>query len=240
MKIIPAILPTRYWDIEKAVEKIIGAASTVQIDFVDGFFAPNRTWWFNRKDEGIIAEFEREERGMPHWDTVNYEFDVMARDPLQYIDTLIMLGPSKIIFHLESFEREAMLAYFGALPEVVRSTVQFGIAISIGTPPEDIQPYLPYISTIQCMGIGQIGVQGQPFDVRAIAQVRRAKALYPDKIISVDGGVNSASAPLLVEAGATQLIVGSAIFQNEDPQGTIRELKRLCRQLSEHHDQPEN
>ncbi len=192
MKIIPAILPKRYYDIEKAVEKIAGATSTVQIDFVDGFLAPNRTWWFNRKDEEILGEFEREERGMPQWEEVNYEFDLMVRDPLKHIDTFVMLGPSKIIFHLESFNPTEMLAYFEKLPEIVRSTIQFGIAIGIGTPPEDIAPFVPFISTIQCMGISSIGYQGQTFNVDAIAQVRRAKELYPDKVISVDGGLYEA------------------------------------------------
>ncbi len=232
MKIIPAILPKRYYDIEKAVEKITGAASTVQIDFVDGFLAPNRTWWFNRKDEEILGEFEREERGMPEWENINYEFDIMVRDPLKQIDIFIMLGPSKIIFHLESFDPKEMLAYFEKLPEIVRSTIQFGIAIGIGTPPEDVAPYIPFISTIQCMGIASIGYQGQLFDVGAIAQVRRTKELYPDKVISVDGGVTRASLPLLIEAGATQFVVGSAIFGNDDPHGTIQELKHLCKTVA--------
>jgi len=229
MKIIPAILPKRYYDIEKAVAVVEGAASTVQIDFVDGFLAPNRTWWFNRKDEEILGEFEREERGLPNWENINYEFDLMVRDPLQHIDTFVMLGPSKIIFHLESFKQEEMLEYFQTLPEIVRSTIQFGIAIGIGTPPEDIAPYLPYVTTIQCMGIAAIGYQGQTFDDRVLEQIQKVKSLYPDKVIAVDGAVSTANIADLTSAGATQFIVGSSIFQNADPHGTIRMLKHLCK-----------
>ena len=123
--------------------------------------------------------------------------------------------------------KEALIDYFEHLPEIVRTTVSFGIAIGIGTPPEDVAPFIPFISTIQCMGTATIGYQGQPFDVRAIAQVRKAKELYPDKTISVDGGVNRASLPLLVEAGADACVVGSTIFQNDNPRGTIKELKDL-------------
>ena len=216
---------------------VSGAASTIQIDFVDGVFADNKTWWFNGKDEEKREAFLREEAGLPYWNDINYEFDLMVRDPLAHIDELVMLGPSKIIFHLESFEESAMLAYFSSLPEIVRSTISFGIAIGIGTPPEDIAPYAPFIDTIQCMGISNPGFQGQQFNVDAIAQVRRAKALYPDKIISVDGGVNRASIPLLVEAGATSLVVGSVIFGSSDPRGTIKELTQLCNKVqaaSEH------
>jgi pentose-5-phosphate-3-epimerase len=44
MKIIPAILPMRYYDIRDGVEKVYVAVDTVQVDFVDGNFAANRTW----------------------------------------------------------------------------------------------------------------------------------------------------------------------------------------------------
>lgn len=230
MKIIPAILPQRYRQIEEGIEQIIGVADTVQIDFVDGQFAANKTWLFNGKDEEVLGEFEREERGLPHWEELNYEFDIMVRDPLQYIDKLVMLGPSKIIFHLEGFQKDEMMNYFETLPEIVRTTISFGIAIGIGTPPEDVAPFIPFISSIQCMGISDPGFQGQQFNVDAIAQVRRAKELYPGIAISVDGGVSSASIPLLIEAGATELVVGSAIFGSGDPRGTIGELQTLCNQ----------
>lgn len=229
MKIIPAIMPKRYYDIENTIEKIGEVSSTVQIDFVDGFIAPNRTWWFNRKDQEILEEFEREERGLPRWENINYEFDLMVKDPLSHIDKFLMLGPSKIIFHLESFEKSKMLEYLENLPEIIKSTIQFGIAIGLGNPPEDIADFLPYITTIQCMGIAAIGYQGQPYDDRVIEQIQKVKALYPDKVISVDGAVSEDNIESLVKAGATQFVIGSAILQSEAPQETIREFKRIIK-----------
>lgn len=226
--IIPAVLPKRYREIEDAVEKVKGAVPTVQIDVVDGQFAPNKTWLFNGKDEEVLGEFEREERGLPLWQEMNYELDVMVRDPLSHIETLLMLGPSKIIFHFESFRPEEMLHYFETVPEIIKETVKFGMAIGIGTPPEDIAAFIPYIESIQCMGIENAGFQGEPFDVRAIAQIKRAKALYPEKTISVDGGVTKTTLPLLLEAGATSFVIGSAIFGSDDPRGTIKALEKLC------------
>lgn len=229
MKIIPAILPQRFYDIERSIAKIEGVASTVQIDFVDGFFAPNRTWWFNRKDEEILGEFEREERGLPLWQDINYEFDLMVRNPLEHIDTFVMLGPSKIIFHLDSVDHTELLAYFEKLPEVVRTTISFGIALGRDTDIAVIEPFLPYITSIQCMGIASVGYQGQPYDERVITQIQAVHAKYPEKIIVVDGAVNSENIVELARAGATQFVVGSAIFGSDDPHGTIRELKQLCK-----------
>jgi ribulose-phosphate 3-epimerase len=228
MKIIPAILPQRFSEIVSSVEAVSGAVDTVQIDLVDGVFAPSKTWLFNGKDEQVLAEFEREERGMPQWEMLNYEFDLMIKDPLKHIDRIMMLGPAKIIFHFESFETGAMLEYFEQLPEIVRTTVSFGIALGIGTPPEDVAPFIPFISSIQCMGIAQVGFQGNPFDVRALAQIRQTKELYPSITVSVDGGVNHASIPLIAEAGADSVVVGSAVFGNENPRGTIKALQHVC------------
>ena len=46
--------------------------------------------------------------------------------------------------------------------------------------------------------------------------------------ISVDGGVNLENAPLLVEAGANILVMGTAYFKAEDPALIARKVKELA------------
>lgn len=227
MKIIPAILPQSYRAIIMGVEQISDIVDTVQIDFVDGHFAHNRTWLYNNKDTEYYSAIEREEEGLPFWDKMNYEFDLMVKDPLLDIDKFIAMGPSKIIFHIETLDAAIMLPYLENIPGIMRETISFGIAINIDTDPHLIAPYLEHIDTIQCMGIRDPGFQGRPFDEEVIEQIKKVKALYPDKHISVDGGVTLDSAPLLAAAGADTLIVGSALFQSGDIYGTIETLQRL-------------
>jgi ribulose-phosphate 3-epimerase len=228
-KIIPAILPNRYRDIETQVALIKDAAQTIQIDFVDGHFAPNRTWMFNNKDEEKISAILREEEGLPYWSEVDYEFDLMVKDPLEYIDTFIALGPSKIIFHIEGLDSDKMKEYFDSIPEVMKGTIQFGLAIGIETDPVLLAPLAPYISTIQCMGILKPGFQGHPFDERVYTQIEKVRALYPDKTIAIDGAVSIENAQQLSQRGASELVVGHTIFESVDPQGTIRKLKDICK-----------
>ena len=111
-QIIPAILPSSYRAIEAGVEKVHTILDTVQIDFVDGTFAPNRTWLFNNKDSDRMSEILSEDAGLPYWDSMNYELDLMVASPLEHMDTFVALGPSKIIFHIEGLDTEEMLAYF--------------------------------------------------------------------------------------------------------------------------------
>ncbi|MES2224949.1 MAG: hypothetical protein V4478_03100 [Patescibacteria group bacterium] len=228
IKIIPAILPHTYRGIDFAVEKVVGAVASVQVDIVDGHFAPNRTWLFNNKDEENLQGILDQEVGMPYWDSINYEFDLMVKDPIQYMDMFIAFGPSKVVFHLEGLDHEKTIAFFEAIPEIVRTAIAFGIAIGIDTDPAGIAPYMPYIESIQCMGIKNVGYQGQAFDEGVYAQIQKVKELYPDKAIAVDGGVSLENAVQLVEAGATELVIGSALFQNTDSRGTIDTFYRLC------------
>lgn len=229
IKITPAILPHSYKGIEIPVERVIGAAKNIQIDIVDGHFVPNqRTWLYNNKDEDVLGQIQEQELGMPYWEDLNYELDLMVKDPVKDMELFIALGPSKMILHLEALDTEKTLAFFEGLPDIIKSAISFGIAIGIDTDPTGIEPYLPYIESIQCMGIRRIGYQGQPFDEGVLEQIKKVRSMYPDKYVSVDGAVSMDNAVALVEAGASELIIGSALFQNMDSRGTIHAFEELC------------
>ena len=229
IEIIPAILPQSFRDIEQAVEKVRAIAPTIQIDFCDGKFVNNKTWWWTGKEVSRKDAIIKEEEGLPYWDSINYEFDLMVADPLSQMDTFIALGPSKIIFHKKSVSVESLLNYFENLPEITRQMISFGIALDLDDDPAEIAPLVPYLRRIQCMGIEHIGFQGEPFTEKSIELVKKVYELYGESIrISVDGGVNDKNIPDLVKAGARRLVVGSAIFQSIDPHGTIEELQNLA------------
>ncbi len=227
VKVIPAILPQSYGAIIHGLNKIHSIVDTVQIDFVDGVFAPTRTWLFNGKDRDAFDAILREDEGLPYWEDMNFELDLMVKDPLKKIDEFIALGPSKIIFHLGSFEKNEMLKYFENLPYIIKETISFGIALGLNDDPKDIAPYIDYIDTIQCMGIENIGLQGQPFDERVLQNIKKTRELYPNKYISVDGGVKIDTARLMVQAGADTLVAGSAIFGSVDMYGIIEILENI-------------
>jgi ribulose-phosphate 3-epimerase len=229
IEIIPAVLPQTFKEIEESVAMVHAIAPTIQLDFCDGKYVETKTWWFNGKDIQKKDEIIAEQVGLPFWDSTNYEFDLMVSDPLSQIDTFIALGPSKIIFHKKTVSVDALLAYFESLPEVVRQMISFGIAIQLDEDPADIAPLIPYLRRVQCMGIEHIGVQGQPFSEKVLAQVKKVNELYGEKIrISVDGGVTAEHIPALVAAGARRLVVGSAVFRSIDPHGTIEELQTIA------------
>ena len=74
------------------------------------------------------------------------------------------------------------------------------------------------------------GFGGQKFIPASLAKIRRLKQkmnrLDRQVLIEVDGGVNQATAPQLIEAGVDVLVAGSAVFGSADMKTTIAALKQ--------------
>ncbi len=230
IEIIPAILPTTFSDLKEKLSLVVGAAPLVQIDICDGSFVPSCTWPYAKPDENFL-KIQREEEGMPYWEDLEFEIDLMVSGPELKVTEWIAAGAKRIVIHYESvknFEQflEDFEPTFGKLTGLP-FPVELGLAINIETSPEEIFPYLRNIDFVQCMGIKKIGYQGQKFDEAVLEKIRTLKNVYPEGIISVDGGVNFETAPYLVEAGATRLISGSALFADENVGGNIEEMKAL-------------
>ena len=83
------------------------------------------------------------------------------------------------------------------------------------------------VDFVQCMGIANIGFQGEEFDERVLNQIKELRSQYKELIISVDGSVNEITAPLLVKAGANRLVIGSAVMNSYDVRETIKEFENL-------------
>lgn len=220
MEIIPAILPKDFEEIEEKVSLVRGIAKTVQVDVCDGDFVPTVTWPFDGHYD--FAKLLSEEEGMPFWKDVDYEFDLMVNleDPKK-IGDWVQAGASRIIIHAESK---------GSHAEEINSLedrVEVGLALGMETDAAVIENYKDKIGFVQLMGIDEIGRQGQGFDPKVIDRVRTVRKSYPHLIISIDGGVTLENAPLLRDAGAGRLVVGSAIFNSEDPVLSLRQFLSL-------------
>lgn len=210
MEIIPAILPKNFQEIEEKIELIKGLAPLVQVDICDGKFVPSTTWPYWKQD----ADFEailREERGMPEWEKVNYEFDLMIQDPSEDdARKWLSAGAERIVLHYESSED------LDPIINVLSGLVEIGIAINLKTKTEDLKKYSDKINFIQIMGIRKAGFQGQKFEPDTINKVKEVKAMFPDLKVQIDGGVTLENASLLKDVGVDRLVAGSAIFESMD------------------------
>ena len=236
MEIIPAILPKSYEDLKNKISLVKGLVSTVQIDICDGNFVKTVSWpYFAKASQGEPFELDQyaqnilnEREGMPFWEEIDYELDLMVQNAHENFDLFLKLGAKRIIFHLEAEgDLNEFKEFLEGIDLYIRDSAQIGVAINTTTPISNLQPLISDIDFVQCMGIEKIGYQGEPFDERVIDQIKSLRKEYPELIIAVDGGVNFETAPRLIKAGANRLVVGSAIFKNIDIVGVIEEFKAL-------------
>lgn len=222
INIVPALLPQNFADLEEAVARVAAFVPRVQVDIVDGIFAPSRTWPF-QGDRGEFKALTGEERGLPHWEDMEYEIDMMVVKPEEKMDAWIAAGASALIIHRESVTDDELEAILGK----AESRIDIGLAFRPSTPLESLEAWIPRIAFLQCMGSDTIGKHGVPLDDHVIAIVRVLRARHQDLTIAVDIGVNAETAPLLVEAGADKLAIGSALMSAPDVREEIEWFKSL-------------
>lgn len=225
-EIIPAILPKDFAEVEEKIGLIRDYVKTVQIDVCDGQFVPSATWPY-RKDDDSFDRIAREEEGLPGWEKLNFEIDLMVNKPEQVVEEWVTAGATRIIIHIEAKGDVA-----GAVEKLL-GRVEVALAVGMDTALDMIRdPRFKiqeegWVQAIQLMGIDHVGFQGQPFDAKVIDRVRELRALYPEIAISVDGGVSLDNARQLIDAGATRLVVGSAIFGADNYLEALQKFKHI-------------
>ena len=237
-EIIPAILPKSYDELEYKLDIISGHVPVVQIDICDGAYVPNRTWPYlkgvdadGRAQDQIFEEIVDQNKALPHWEDLDYEFDLMTRGTHEKIPDFIAAGATRLVVHKAAMtedEFENVVHDYGKHSEELGPfDIELGVAIKPTDSPESIADFVNKIHFVQVMGIDKEGFQGQSLDTKSIQLVKSLKKSYPKLPVSVDGSVNEETAKLFIEAGADRLIVGSALFESIDFLGTLERFRSL-------------
>ena len=98
-----------------------------------------------------------------------------------------------------------------------------GIAIDLDTKIEVVDPLLKFVDMVLIMTV-KAGKGGQEFDKDALKKIKYVRALNPEILIEVDGGINDKTASQCVRAGADVLVSGTYIYNN-DTYEAIQKLK---------------
>jgi ribulose-phosphate 3-epimerase len=237
-EVIPAVLAKNYEEMKDKIALVRGICPVIQIDFCDGIFVKTVTWPFLSRVESrdflksdLDEHFRRiinEQEGMPFWQDIDFELDLMVADAVENFDIYTKLGPKRIIFHIEAVGNlEEFKDFLEGMDIYMRDSINIGVAINPNTPIEKIFSLVNNVDFVQCMGIEKIGFQGQDFDERVLGHIKTLREKYSDLIISVDGGVNFETAPKLIKAGADRLVAGSLILKSNNIRETISELESL-------------
>ena len=105
-EIVPALLPEDFSHLTEEINFVSKAirqtAKYIQIDVVDGMFAGTTTWPYNKEDEHKWDLLKNQDIGLPNWDKINFEIDLMVMDQVGEAINWINAGATRLIGHIES------------------------------------------------------------------------------------------------------------------------------------------
>lgn len=221
IEIIPAIMPKTLEEIEAKMTAVDPFVQWVQLDVMDADFVQNVSWpytedSFSRAHLAALRSIFLEHASL--W----VEVDLMIAHPQEEAEMWILAGAKRVIFHHESLQGDSV--FLKKIKEQY-PMIQFGIALLPYHDVSELEPYLPYISYVQCMGINEIGKQGEPFAHEVCELISQIKHTHPKITIAVDGGVSDTTAQKIKDAGATHLVSGSFIFHATDVHSAVQKLR---------------
>ncbi|MHA2227427.1 MAG: ribulose-phosphate 3-epimerase [Candidatus Hodarchaeales archaeon] len=212
VEIVPSILSANFAHLANEISKIEPFVNWLHIDIMDGHFVPNLTI-------GPVVL-----RAIRSVSQLELDVHLMIQHPIRYIDTFIDAGADNVTIHLEAEENDNIVKI---IDKVHSRGKNVGLSIKSDTPASSLYPFLKKIDLILCMTV-EPGFGGQKFLHETIGKIREISDMIKYQknsiILQVDGGITKKTAPLVVEAGATVLVAGSAIFGHENPALAISEM----------------
>jgi len=186
---------------EKASEAEKAGIDGIQIDIMDGQFVPNITF-----GPGIVRALRKVVK-------VILDIHLMIVDPERFIQDFIEAGADRIFIHQESCTHLHRI-----LQTIHGQKVEAGVTINPGTSLSVLEEVFDFTDIIQVMTVNP-GFGGQKFihgQLNKISRLREMLEKRGCKIpIAVDGGIDTTTASLAVNAGATILVAGSSIYNTK-------------------------
>jgi ribulose-phosphate 3-epimerase len=212
--ISPSLLASDFANLQSECEMLNKSdADWYHLDVMDGVFVPNISF------------------GMPVIAAINkhtlkpLDVHLMIENPDSYIKDFKAVGANILTVHYE-----ACTHLHKTLQSIKEEGMKAGVALNPHTPVELLEGIINEVDLVLIMSVNP-GFGGQKFIESTYEKVRKMKALITkngaETKIEIDGGVTSANAKKLIEAGADVLVAGSFVFKSDNPSQTIADLKNV-------------
>jgi ribulose-phosphate 3-epimerase len=212
VKLAPSILAADFARLgDQVAEAERAGADRIHVDVMDGHFVPNISM-----GTPIISSLRKATR-------LPLEAHLMISNPDFFVEEFARAGADSFMVHWEgNNDLSRTVQLIKALGKRV------GVAINPATPAEVLEEIMQDLDQVLVMTVNP-GFGHQHFLHTTLPKIGRARRMIdrikPGCDLEVDGGVDVATAPLAVAAGANVLVAGSAIFN--DSEGVADAMKRL-------------
>ena len=213
-KIAPSILAADFGNLQRDCEMVNNSqADWFHIDVMDGHFVPNISYGMP-----VIQAIKKHA-------TKPLDVHLMIEKPERYIEEFAKIGADIITVHYE-----ATVHLHRTLTQIEDAGCKAGVVLNLTTPVSVLEDILPKCYMVLLMSINP-GFGGQKFEEMTYEKVRKLRKMADDQVlkthIEIDGGVTTANARKLIDAGADVLVAGNFVFKSDNPTKTIADLKAI-------------
>ena len=215
IKLAPSILSADFGRLAEEIgEAEKAGADWIHVDVMDGHFVPNITIG------PLITEVVRRSTSLP------VDVHLMIEKPERYLDSFAGAGATILTVHQETCPH-----LHRTVDRIRELGMKPGVCVNPSTPVETLSEILPYVDLVLIMSVNP-GFGGQRYIKTSTDKIKRARYLLgragkPGPDLQVDGGIDALTALEAMQAGASCLVAGSAVFgHSEGAAGGIKALRK--------------